>query len=652
MNPVQTPPAPGLFFGDYPQRLAQPVAAPAGAWLLSRLACWRSGPARRKNFVASVRRLEARFGAMPDAERAAQLLSLRARMARDGLGDALLAPVLALISLACRQVLGLTLHDTQLAAAHILLNRQLAEMATGEGKTLAAGIAALAAALAGVPVHVLTANDYLVERDAAMLGPLAAALGLSVGAVMQPMDQAARQAAYRCDIAYCTARELVFDYLRDGLLQRRGAASGRLLRGLCMAIVDEADAILIDEARIPLVLSQQQPADPRELQALALAWRLSAELDDSRDFRQDGAYGVVLASAGRARLQALAGSAPPWPAARRGEDLVRLALTARHLLVRGVHYHVRDGKVCLIDETTGRNAEGRSWSGGLQQMVELKEGCNPTPPAASCMQITYQRFFPRYLWLCGMSGTLAESRSELYASYRLAVQRVPLHRPARRTLLRPGVFANADAQWQAVAVKAAALRDAGRPVLIGTDTVTDSEALSHVLSAAGLPHAVLNARCDRHEAAVVAAAGAAGSITVATSIAGRGTDIALAPDVSARGGLHVICCQQNGSPRLDRQLIGRCGRQGEPGSAERTLALDGRLLAKQPLAGVLRQLADTHVLQTDRQAGRPGLAALLAMLSLRTAQSAAQRRERRERRLLLQRDTELAGWLSFSGPAE
>ena len=642
MKPIHLPPMPGLCFGDYPQRLAQPAARPGGAWLMSRLARLRGGPARMNSFVASVRRHEARFGAMAEAARAAQLQSLRAQTARDGLGDALLAPVLALVSLACARTLGLTPHDTQLAAAHILLNRQLAEMATGEGKTLAAGIAALAAALAGVPVHVLTANDYLVGRDAAMLRPLAAVLGLSVGAVTQPMDQAARQAAYRCDIAYCTARELVFDYLRDGLLQRRGAGAGRLLRGLCMAIVDEADAILIDEARIPLVLSQQQPADPRELQALALAWRLSAELEGGRDFRQDGARGIVLGSAGRTRLRTLAGSAPPWLAARRGEDLVRLALTARHLLLKGVHYHVRDRRVCLIDETTGRNAEGRSWSGGLQQMVELKEACEPTPPAVSCMQITYQRFFPRYLWLCGMSGTLAESRGELYASYGLAVQRVPLHRPARRTLLQPGVFASADAQWRAVAAKAAALRSAGRPVLIGTDTVADSEALSQALSAAGLPHAVLNARCDRHEAEVVAAAGTAGAITVATSMAGRGTDIALPPDVSARGGLHVICCQQNSSPRMDRQLIGRCARQGEPGSAERAIALDGRLLAKQPLAAALRRLAGANGWH----------ARWAARLALQAAQSAAQRRERRERRLLLQRDTELAGWLSFSGPAE
>ena len=644
MKNFRTPPAPGLRLGDYPQRLQQPAAPLAGAWMMARLAPSGGGAARMKNFVASVRRVEAGYEALSLSARRELLQGLRAQMARDGLGDALLAQALALISLTCRETLGLTPHDTQLAAAHILLNRQLAEMATGEGKTLAAGMAALAAAMAGVPVHVLTANDYLVERDGAMLRPLAAALGLSVGAVTQPMDQAARHAAYRCDIAYCTARELVFDYLRDGLLQRRGPASGRLLRGLCMAIVDEADAILIDEARVPLVLSQQQADDPQAAQALALAWRLSAQLEDGRDYRQDGAGGMLLTGAGRARLQALAGSTPPWPAARRGVDLMRLALTARHRLSRGVHYHVRDGRVCLIDEATGRNAEGRSWSGGLQQMVELKEACEPTPPATSCMQITYQRFFPRYLWLCGMSGTLAESRRELYSTYRLTVRRVPLHRPARRTLLQPGMFASIDAQWQAVATKAAALRASGRPVLIGTDTVADSEALSQTLSAAGLAHAVLNARCDRHEAAVVAAAGAAGAITVATSIAGRGTDIALSPEVAARGGLHVICCQQNGSPRMDRQLIGRCARQGEPGSAERAIALDGRLLARWPLAAALGRLGSA-----GWHAGCTGPAALLL---LRAAQWSEQRRERRERQLLLQRDTELAGWLSFSGPAE
>jgi preprotein translocase subunit SecA len=208
------------------------------------------------------------------------------------------------------------------------------------------------------------------------------------------------------------------------------------------------------------------------------------------------------------------------------------------------------------------------------------------------------------------------------------------------------MYASADAQWRAVAAKAAALRAGGRPVLIGTDTVADSEALSRRLAAAGLPHAVLNARCDRHEAAVVAAAGAAGAITVATSMAGRGTDIALSPGVAARGGLHVICCQQNGSPRMDRQLIGRCARQGEPGSAERAIALDGRLLARLPLAAALRRLAGADI--GGRIAARAGLAALLM---LRKRQWVVQRRERRERRLLLQRDTELAGWLTFGGPA-
>jgi preprotein translocase subunit SecA len=648
MRQRHAPPTPGLRLGDYPQRLQRPAPS-AGDWLMSRLGSLAplGGAARLRGFVASVRRIEAEQAALSAPARAQLLQTLRAQMARDGLGDALLASALALISLACRQTLGMTPHDSQLAAAHILVNRQLAEMATGEGKTLAAGIAALAAAMAGVPVHVLTANDYLVARDAAMLRPLAAALGLSVGAVTQPADYAARQAAYRCDIAYCTARELVFDYLRDGLAQRSaagGAPSGRLLRGLCMAIVDEADAILIDEARIPLVLSQQRKDEPQAMQALDLAWRLSAQLEAGRDYRHDGAGpapAMLLTDAGRARLQALAGATPPWQAARRGDDLARLALTARHLLHKGVHYHVRDDRVCLIDDTTGRNAEGRSWSGGLQQLVELKEGCRPTPQARSCMQITYQRFFPRYLWLCGMSGTLAESRRELFSIYRLAVCRVPLHRPARRILLQPSMYASADAQWQAVAAKAAALRAGGRPVLIGTDTVADSEALSLRLAAAGLPHAVLNARCDRHEAAVVAAAGAAGAITVATSIAGRGTDITLSPGVADRGGLHVICCQQNGSPRMDRQLIGRCARQGEPGSAERAIALDGRLLARLPLAAALRGLAGAGI-----------GAGLAALLMLRARQWAVQRRERRERRLLLQRDTELAGWLTFGGPAD
>ncbi|MFS0757541.1 DEAD/DEAH box helicase [Noviherbaspirillum sp. 1P10PC] len=647
-------PAPGIIHGEYPQRRdSEPASWGQSLLPLLKGPGWK-GRAISRNFVATVRQWEGRHGQAGCQAFGKRVRELRALLARDGLVDLLLAETLALVSLACRRELAMTPHDNQLVAAHIMLNRQLAEMATGEGKTLAAGIAAIAAALSGVPVHVVTANDYLAGRDAAMLRPLAAALGLSVGIVTQPMDFAARRASYGCDIVYCTAPELVFDYLRDNLAGRPQASGqampGRLLRGLCMAIIDEADSILIDEARVPLVLSQQ--TEQTELLAeYAHAWALAEPLEEGRHFLLQGAVRTVqLTSAGRALLRTATSLGAPWRAERRGEDLVCSALAARHLLQPGVHYHLRAGKVCLIDDATGRTAEGRVWSGGLQQMVEQKEGCKLSPPSETRTQITYQRFFPRYHWLCGMSGTLSESRQELAAVYGLAVRRVPLCRPSRRMLAPAQAFPDQQSQWQAVVAAASAMRRAGRPLLVGTDTVADSEALSRCLAEAGLAHAVMNARHDQHEAALVADAGIAGAITVATNMAGRGTDIALAAGVADKGGLHVICCQQNGSPRIDRQLIGRCARQGEPGSAQRYIALDGRLLLRQPLARVLRALRPD---QRSRlwPAWRTACNCLAPRLLTR-AQKKEQKRQRGERDRLLQTDRELARWLSFGGASQ
>ncbi|WP_194713384.1 preprotein translocase subunit SecA [Noviherbaspirillum soli] len=640
LQPRQAVPAPGLLFGPYPQRDEEARRAPLSAWPVA-LPDLRAR--RRRAFIADARRWQRRFELLPAPEGAARLATLRALLARDGFEDNLLAQVFALIALACQRTLGIEPHDTQLLAARILLERRLAEMATGEGKTLAAGIAALAAALAGVPVHVVTANDYLAQRDCAKLRPLAEALGLSAGAVAGTMDVAARIRAYRCDICWCAARELAFDYLRDSLAVRRGGEAA-LLRGLCMAIVDEADSILIDEARVPLVLSEAAQASPREQAEFAHAWRLAQRLLPG--VHHAGAAAPRLTRAGRALLaESARHEPPPWSAAQRGEDLVCAAILARDTLESGVHYHVRGGKVCLIDDTTGRSAEGRAWSGGLQQMVELKEGCALSPPAQTASRISYQRFFPRYLWLCGMSGTLAESRRELFQAYGMALVGVPLRGTSRRTLLPPAAFSDTATLWRAVARDAARLAASGRPVLIGTDSVADSEALSRVLSEAALAHAVLNARFDRHEAAVVAAAGMPGAITVATNMAGRGTDIALSPAAAASGGLHVICCQQNPSARIDRQLIGRCARAGQPGSAQRLVALDGRMLAGATLARWLRRSCD------DNGAAR-GWRARLALMLLGFAQQRQARRERRQRRLLLRQEREMARWLSFSGRTE
>jgi preprotein translocase subunit SecA len=501
--------------------------------------------------------------------------------------DGWLRHALRIAAAAMEQTMGVRAYRQQLMAARALLDQRLVEMDTGEGKTVAIAIAAAVGGLAGTPVHVVTANDYLAQRDAEELRPFYARLGLAVGAIAQEQPMGERRAAYACDVTYCTAKELAFDYLRDSLLQpcdlsplerRLRAEQGTttrepVLRGLCMAILDEADTTLIDEARVPLVLSQAAPGLAENAffrRALFLAQRLQ----EGRDYVREAAA-VRLTEAGLAQLQA-------WPAdphpllghPQHRAATLELAVTASRVLQRDHDYVVRDGEVQLVDENTGRTSPGRAWSRGLHQLVELKEGVAPTRRNTTVTQITFQRFFVRYLRLAGISGTLRGSGKELRAVYGLATVRVPPRTPRQVRHEATRVFAHSSVLWQAVAARAAALCAEGRAVLVGTESVRQSEALADVLRAQGLQPVVLNARQDREESEIVAAAGQPGRLTVATSMAGRGSHIALAPEVLAAGGLHVILCQLNASARIDRQFLGRAGRQGQPGSCEVLLALD------------------------------------------------------------------------------
>jgi preprotein translocase subunit SecA len=664
---AQAPLSPGLARGAYPQR--DDDALPAWLGRLRRHARFPAVLRRwqQRGFVARVMALAEPLPALDAAALDARLHRLRAYLGRDGLTDAHLAEAFALVREVTRREIGLAHFDTQLIAARLMLAGSLAEMATGEGKTLAALLAAATGALAGIPVHVITSNDYLVERDAERVRPVFTALGLTVGTVTQPMAPAERAAAYGCHATYCTAKELVFDYLRDHLafrpgrgdLQRRvaqlatpgsgtgQAAAGPLLRGLCLALVDEADSILIDEARTPLILSQNLvTADETGFHAQAL--RLAGLLLVRRDYTLDPqTLSAHLTAAGRKAVQSSARRlGPRWGDPRHGLELVALALAARHLFQRDRHYLVRDGQVAIIDETTGRVAEGRVWSRGLHTLIELKEGCEPTGTQSTMAQITYQRFFPRYLRLGGMSGTLHEARGELMALYGAAVHAVPLRRPSRRARWPMRLFGRSAARWQAVVHEVARLHAEGRPVLVGTDSVADSEHLSTLLQAHGLPHAVLNARHDSAEAELVADAGHTGRITVATNMAGRGTDIPLGAGVAERGGLHVICCQHNAARRIDRQLQGRCARQGEPGSFQALLSLEDGLFATHAWAA---RLGAWLLAMTPRAAQLPGwLAPWLAALP----QQVESMRQARARGALQAQDAALDRQLSFGGRGE
>jgi preprotein translocase subunit SecA len=633
-------PIPGLVLGAYPERRRFERYAPA---LLSRgLRARVPVPVGRYHrFASRVAGLESELGVLDGGTFKQRLHDIRAAMSREGLSDALIGKTLALVSRLCRQTLGLRPFPTQLMAARIMLDGKLAEMATGEGKTLAAGLCAAVAALAGVPVHVVTANDYLVTRDAAWLQPLYHALGLDVGTVTQADSPSQRLHAYSRDIVYCTAKELAFDYLRDGLMRgrdplasRTGATNGKLaratlLRGLCMAVIDEADCVLIDEACVPLVLSERrenagQIAYHRE--ALTLAGRLCA----GRDFELDmHTLSAELSEPGRLRLEEeTAGLDLSWRNRLHRDESVATALAALHLYVRDRHYLVCENQVKIIDQTTGRLAPGRAWSRGLQQMIEIREGLKPSAQNVPVAQITFQRFFRRYLRLGGMSGTLREARGELQSVYGLPVVVVPLRSAGRRRILPMRLLPDRDAQWEAVLASALEASRAGRPVLIGTDSVAESDALSRRFSTVGVAHALLNARQDEDEARIVGAAGVAGQITIATNMAGRGTDIVLGARVCASGGLHVISCQHNESPRIDRQLIGRCARQGDPGSAQTLLSVDKPLIARTLPRWLLRRIA----------ASGGSLPQWLARAAVRIPQWLEDGRRRNQRRELLRND--------------
>ncbi len=554
--------------------------------------------------------------------------------------------------------IGIAPYPVQYEAARLMLQGHLVEMATGEGKTVAAALAAAAAALLGTPVKLLTANDYLVQRDHDTMTPFYAALGLRCGCVLGRHSRAERDAAYRADIVYGTARELVFDYLRDHLalggerdprvLRARSVASGRthkpLLPGLQLAIVDEADSILLDEAGLPLILAA--PAAALDVEPYQLARRIAAGLLTGRDHVLHVAQRrAELTTAGCARVRSEVQLAACNTPCRLIFEWVEAALAAELFYIRDRDYVVGAAGLQIIDEVTGRIAEGRQWLGALHTMVELKEGLQPAPPTVTAAQTTYQRFFPRWLRLAGMSGTLHEARGELQSLYGCRVLPVPLSQPDRRRWLGRQMFISAAQKWPAIAQRVAAMVAAGRPVLVGTDSVASSRTLAALLSQHGIEHQVLNAVQDADEAAAVARAGQAGMVTVATNIAGRGTDIRLDDAARAAGGLHVILAVANRSRRIDRQLIGRAARHGDPGSAESLLALDEPQLLRTWPACVRRLVA--------RSAGVDGrLPSWAADSLLVAAQRRAEWNDQRRRHELRRSDRGQTEAFGFAGPGE
>jgi preprotein translocase subunit SecA len=607
--------------------------------------------ARRIAWMAAAHEAESVRLAAEPAESAATLR----RSLRSGITPKLTARSFALIRAVAADRLGMRPHDVQLMAAWTMLRGRMAELATGEGKTLAASLAVATAALAGRMVHVVTVNDYLAERDHAQLSPLYRALGLSAGLIVHGMTPDERRSAYACDIVYASNKELVFDYLRDQILRRsiqsplhgrlarldnrHARQDGLVLRGLDFAVVDEADSVLVDEARTPLIISEAGDSDT-DTAVCTEALNLVADLTEGSDYSVNRSERRIdLTDPGRRHIQALSASlGERWGSSVTRSELVVKALTARLLFERDVHYLVRDGKVCIIDEYTGRLMPDRFWNDGLHQMIETKEGCEPTGSRGSVARITYQRFFGRYHHLCGMSGTLAEVGGELRSVYGTGVTRIPTHNRCRRTIEKTRIVATAADKWRTIADRAVELARTERPVLIGTRSVADSDRASHLLDGHGVTHALLNAAQDSVEAAVVACAGEPGRVTIATNMAGRGTDIRLADGVSDRGGLAVILSDRHDAVRVDRQLAGRGARQGDAGSFAQILSLEDALLdplRTRAVGRMLLRLAGTH--------------RIVALGVFALMQKRAERRHRLIRRELMRFEERLQSSLSFAG---
>ncbi len=547
---------------------------------------------------------------LSDSDLRRSSLALRYRAQTGEPLDRLLNEAFAHAREAAKRALGMEHFDVQLIGGAALHFGHVIEMQTGEGKTLTASLPLYLAALAGRGAHLATANDYLAMRDADIVRPLFTLLGLTVGSIAAATPRDARQSAYACDITYGTAKEFGFDFLRDRLLlaQSSEGASNRLRlmtadedgltnshpslvqRPLYSMLVDEADSSMIDEARTPLVVSAL-PGEKEAQTKTMYRWAAESagELSVDKHYEvKPRTNAIVLTPQGRRRVRELASgrtsqSVQPTdlPVDAPLLDLyqhLELAIRAARDYLRDRHYLVREGEVVIVDEFTGRLAEGRRWRDGIHQAIEAREEVDISLKTGDAARITIQDYMLRYERLAGMTGTAANSANELSSIYRTPVAVIPTHRPPRRVQLPELVFGDRDAKWAAIVAEVAKIHRTGRPVLIGTRSVDKSEHLSKLLTAGDLEHRVLNARHIAEEARIIATAGERGRITVATNMAGRGTDIQLGRGVSELGGLHVILSELHESARIDRQLIGRCGRQGDPGSYRIFLALDDNIL--------------------------------------------------------------------------
>ncbi|MFZ0214786.1 MAG: preprotein translocase subunit SecA [Candidatus Dormiibacterota bacterium] len=545
--------------------------------------------------------LEPELKGLTDAELAERSAELRERAGEaEDLGD-LLVPSFALTRELSRRVLGMRHFDVQLVGGIVLHEGKISEMKTGEGKTLVASLPLALNALGGKGAHLVTVNDYLARRDAGWMAPLYHALGLSVGVIHSPTPQlpdgsyvydpdyldeshqderlrhlrpTTRREAYLCDITYGTNNEFGFDYLRDNMATE---ASQQVQRELQYAIVDEVDSILIDEARTPLIISGQgEDSTDKYRQYARLAARLTGETDFTVDEKHKS---VSLTEVGISKVERWTGITNIYDLENVIEaHQVNQAMRAKALYLRERDYLVVNGEAVIVDEFTGRTMPGRRWSDGLHQAVEAKEGLKVQQEMKTLATITLQNYFRLYEKLAGMTGTALTEAEELHKIYQLDVVEIPTHRPMRRDDQGDVIYKTVLSKFEAVIDEVEEMAALGRPVLVGTVSVEKSELLAKMLGKRGVPHSVLNAKQHEREAAIVSGAGERGAVTIATNMAGRGTDIVLGEGIANLGGLHIIGTERHESRRIDNQLRGRSGRQGDPGSTRFFLSLEDDLM--------------------------------------------------------------------------
>ena len=604
--------------------------------------------ARWAKLLPKIEALEPELQDLTDPQLRKQSLSLQYRAKSGEPLSRLLVEGYALVREAGRRTVELRHFDVQLLGGIAMFHRSIVQMQTGEGKTLTATLPMYLFALTGRGCQLATVNDYLARRDAEWMRPIYEALGLSIGVVETQMSQPQRRKAYECDITYGTAKEFGFDFLRDRLLLRRiGEGRGDLLGGMLgkggggsnekpvqrspyFSLVDEADNILIDEARTPLIISAM-PTEEQKLEVECYRWCSSVmkEFAEDDDYEYDHEKKKAeLNRDGRRKTRLL-----PKP-----EDLDRVGMVniyqylERAIMVER-EYHldrqfvIRDGEVVIVDEFTGRLAEGRKWREGIHQAVESKAGVEITMATGQAARITIQDFFLRYDRLAGMTGTAMNSARELRKIYKCHVLPIPTNRPEIRQRMPDRIFGTTDQKWEAVVEEICQMHAEGRPVLVGTRSIDKSVILGNLLKERGIKHQVLNAHHIEEEADIVAAAGQPDRVTVSTNMAGRGTDIKLGEGMKELGGLHVICTEMHDAGRIDRQLIGRCGRQGDPGTFCQYLALDDDLL----LGGLGPEKAKKWKERGERSDGPYDALGRL----FRKAQRKVERRHFRQRKALM-----------------